>query len=263
MPKTNLDALVRIFILCGFGVFYLSASLNQRLSLYVHPRMAVYIALCSMVMLVLAGTACKSIFSQKQLLNPRRYIFFLIALCAAWLVPPQSLAGSSGIRSEYQESSSSIIQSEAEPAPVSPTPSPDSATDAAYVDESTHALSLLMSLDPIVMEGESYVDIMMELNQNPSVHKGKKIKTTGFIQRFPEFDEQSFVPARMMMSCCAADTIPIGLMCHWDKSSSLEDSTWVHIEGTLSEGTYMGETIPVIEVTAATPADPIDEFIYP
>lgn len=65
------------------------------------------------------------------------------------------------------------------------------------------------------------------------------------------------------MSCCAADTIPVGLMCTYENTEGQEDGQWVTIEGTLSEAEYQGQEIPIIEISHLNSAEAMEDYVYP
>ncbi|MPW24949.1 hypothetical protein GC105_03995 [Alkalibaculum sp. M08DMB] len=67
--------------------------------------------------------------------------------------------------------------------------------------------------------------------------------------------DNEFIPDRMMMCCCVADLIPVGVICKYDKVSELKVDTWVTVEGVIHIGQYMGYDEPQIKVTKISPAE--------
>jgi putative membrane protein len=69
---------------------------------------------------------------------------------------------------------------------------------------------------------------------------------------------------RMMMVCCAADLVPVGLTCRFDHASSIPQRSWHHIEGKISAAVRDNDTIPVIMVEKMSDIpEPKDRYIYP
>lgn len=269
MRRYNRDSLIRIFILCGFSVFYFSRAMSDKLTTYVHPRMVPYVLFSAIVMLLIGIIVSKGILLKERSFRLKKYVLFLIPLAAAWLIPSESLAGTSGIRSEYQSAAATVRSAEpadipsAASAPTAPLPDPSQITNSATQQDPSSDLDILMKLDPIPMEGSYYVAVMDALYDGLDQYKGRRVTTTGFVFRAEDFDSTLFVPARMMMSCCAADTIPVGLMCSYDNAEGLEDGQWVTVVGTLSERVYQGQRIPVIEVSHFESAEAMEDYVYP
>ncbi len=92
---------------------------------------------------------------------------------------------------------------------------------------------------------------------------GFKISIKGFVYKDLELDEDEFVPARLMMTCCAADLSPCGFVCKYNKASELEGDTWVTVEGTIIKKERNGIEDPQIDVNNISSADPTEDYIYP
>ena len=75
--------------------------------------------------------------------------------------------------------------------------------------------------------------------------------------------ETEFIPARLLMVCCAADLVPYGLVCRYDKISELENGTWLTVTGTLAVRDYRGSPEPQIDVEKLEPAEAVDAYLYP
>ncbi len=106
------------------------------------------------------------------------------------------------------------------------------------------------------------------LYDNIEKYNGYTITITGYVFNDSEaLQKDEFVPARLMMSCCAADLAPAGLICKYDKASELKADSWVTVEGTIFIGQYEydGEKYddPQISVTKITPAEEVEGYIYP
>ncbi len=106
--------------------------------------------------------------------------------------------------------------------------------------------------------GIFYVDIM----DRPKRYEGKKVKYTGQLLMPPELGLESFVPGRMVMTCCAADMKFLGLICRYKGASAFANKDWVKIMGTVhveDNREYGGEG-PVIYCEEVVRTSPIDEI---
>ncbi len=120
----------------------------------------------------------------------------------------------------------------------------------------------------ITVSNDDFSLWLTELYTNMGNYKGYTIIMTGFV--FKDSDtlkEDEFITARLMMSCCAADLIPYGLICKYDKVSDLKSEAWVTVEGTLiiEQFEYDGKFYddPQISVTKISPAEKVEDYVYP
>jgi len=123
------------------------------------------------------------------------------------------------------------------------------------------------TLKTITVSNEDFGFWVSEINNNPQKYAGYKIKLTGFVYIDPELcHEGEFMASRMLMTCCAADVTPLGLICKYDKTSELKISSWVTVEGTLisEEQKYNGQSYdtPGITVTEIIPAKEVSGYVY-
>ncbi len=114
----------------------------------------------------------------------------------------------------------------------------------------------------IVISDELFYEWIAELYANMDAYEGYTVSMTGFVLKDPEFGENGFVPARLAMTCCVADLVPMGMISVYDDLDSLEDESWVTVEGELFSGLYLGESEPQLRVTSVAPAEPVDGYVY-
>ncbi len=163
----------------------------------------------------------------------------------------------------------SAVDSELLPEDEAPTDS----LDSAILDTPNYAydFSNLPGLDSInktiTVSNEDFGLWISELYVNMEKYEGYTVSITGFVFKdSKELGENAFVPMRLMMSCCVADLMPVGLLCKYDKASQLENDSWVTVEGTLFIGEYTYDDTsfdePQINVTKITPAQAVEGYVY-
>lgn len=145
---------------------------------------------------------------------------------------------------------------------------PDTQTDVPGDAYTTDLPGLDVKNKKITVSNDDFGLWISEIFANMEKYKGYQITMTGFVFKDPElFKENEFVPARLMMSCCAADLAPAGLLCKYDKTSELKADSWVTVQGTLHIGKYKFDDIeyddPQISVTKITPAEEVEGYVYP
>ena len=149
-----------------------------------------------------------------------------------------------------------------EPDPSGNAPTETAESEAPPAD--TYDDPLELSGDTIVVNDGNYVMWDNELYSNMEKYKGKNIEITGKVLKDEEMEADEFGVIRMMMSCCAADLQPVGLICHYDGADGLKGDSWVAVKGKIVLEEYEGELYPVISVESVQKAEkPKDEYVYP
>jgi len=117
----------------------------------------------------------------------------------------------------------------------------------------------------LVMSDNNFYECMNEIYSNMDKYDGVQIEVVGFVFNDNEgFLDNEFVPARMMMTCCAADMVPVGFLCRYDKASELKADAWVKVTGTIGKTQFDGETVPYIKAESVEKAEKPDvEYVYP
>ncbi|MET7420546.1 TIGR03943 family protein [Dactylosporangium sp. NPDC005555] len=90
----------------------------------------------------------------------------------------------------------------------------------------------------------------------------RRVELTGFAMRGPE---GTWLLARMMVSCCAADARPVKVALAGELPGGLSDEQWLRLTGRYTgrqvKDTVNGETIPFIEVAEVTLiAAPVEQY---
>jgi putative membrane protein len=259
MRPINRGAMLKMMILLGFALFLGTILITGDVTQYVHPRNIPFIAFGAAVMAVLACFYALELFRpghKKTRALP--LLFFVVPLLMAFALPAQAFdsesanVGSVSLQNPGQGSAPAADsgQIEATPAPTVPQ---------------------LQDTGPkrqdgaVVMDNDNFYPWLETLYDDTGTYVGKRIEVVGFVYRDAgQMGEGAFVPARLMMVCCAADMTPVGLLCLYDGAGKLEQDAWVKVTGTVGTTTLDGETIPCIENATVQPADaPAEDYIYP
>ena len=138
------------------------------------------------------------------------------------------------------------------------------AAEAAAYGEDTSDTVLKLKGGTVVVGNNNFVMWNDEIYTNMEKYKGKKIEITGKVFKDKDLKENGFGIVRMMMSCCAADLQPVGLICRYDKAGELQSDAWIKVTGTIDTEVYEGEEAPIIKVISTQSAEkPEDEYVYP
>ncbi|MPW26732.1 TIGR03943 family protein [Alkalibaculum sp. M08DMB] len=119
----------------------------------------------------------------------------------------------------------------------------------------------------ITVSNDDFGKWLSEIHMNMEKYEGYTIIMTGFVLKNSEvLEEDEFILAHLIMSCCVADLAPAGLLCKHDDVSDLKNDTWITVEGTFFIGQYEydGKNYddPQINVTNITPAEAVEGYVY-
>lgn len=93
---------------------------------------------------------------------------------------------------------------------------------------------------------------------------GQEAQVVGFVYRDERFGEDMFMTSRFIISCCAADASPIGLITQWPNADALPADQWVEIYGTFEIGEFDGQLMPILQVDELTTTEmPAQPYLYP
>ncbi len=266
LNSLNTAVALKIVVLLGFAAFFCMTVLSGVVRLYVHPRIIPFMLFAVGAMLVMALLLCRELFSPAQTGGFWSLLFFVLPLLMALAIPPKALDSASGTTGTVQ-----LISNAAAVGNASSEPAPASVAEAA--GSSGQPLPQIGLKKPdialqdgvLVLTSENFYAGLCAVYDHFDDYKGTPVSLVGAVFKDEEsFAANQFVPARLMMVCCAADMQPAGLLCLYDGAPQLAVDSWVRVDGVIGETTFAGETIPCIlakDVTAAeTPPEP---YIYP
>ncbi|ADY54525.1 protein of unknown function DUF1980 [Syntrophobotulus glycolicus DSM 8271] len=238
---------------------------------YVTPRMAPYLYFAAVVMGIWALTGLGRLFRPQYRVRAG-HCFVLVIPILLLLLPhsPLSIADLSGnyIRGNSFSGGSGLISSYSVPQEQEPVSDSGFNSDIPNAENSTDLPGLDTADRKITVSNDDFSLWLSEIYDNMEKYEGYTIVMTGFVFKNPEaFKRDEFLPARLMMSCCAADLMPTGLICQYDKAAELQAESWVTVEGTLFIGQYEYDgrksDEPQISATKITPAKKVEGYVYP
>lgn len=251
LKKFNINEALWFIILLGFASYFFYLFMSGNIEIFIHPRMKKYAIFAFLVFCVLAYFQINKLFSYSEEGQTIRkgYLIFLIPILLGFIVNPKgldpSIANKKGLKLVGPSGQNiSIFKNN------------ESDNNKSSED------------DVIEVNEKNYLKIVEDMENNINKYKGKKIVISGFVFKEDSFSEDEFVVARMLVSCCAADSEFIGLMCKWDGSKELQDDKWVKIQGIIDVTNYKDKEndriIPAIRVNSIEKIDkPKNEYVYP
>lgn len=266
--KINIEVLLKLIILIGFAFFFYDIIKTGKVLLYVTPRIIPYVKFGILAMVSLSLFIMPDLFKPKRKVNIKPYLFFIIPLLMAFMTPttPINSKSMSLTSTKSRSQSDNTNQNTTNNNITNQAKATDNKTTTSKTTPSGVNLQLQMKLQNniIVVNDNNFEKWTEEISYNMAKYEGKKIVLTGFVFKSKEFKENEFVPARLMMSCCAADLQPVGLLCHYDKAKALKQDTWIIVKGKIKILDFNGEKIPVIIAESIKNTQkPSNEYVYP
>jgi len=93
---------------------------------------------------------------------------------------------------------------------------------------------------------------------------GQPANVTGFVYQDQPFGATYFMVTRFVVSCCAADASPLGLVVQWPAAQTFKNDQWVEVKGTFAPTSLADWQLPVLVAESVTPVDvPNQPYLYP
>jgi uncharacterized repeat protein (TIGR03943 family) len=106
--------------------------------------------------------------------------------------------------------------------------------------------------------------IDFRLAQDPAAFADQEARVIGFVYQDERFGGGQFMVSRFVLSCCAADAAPLGLVVHWPETTALTNDQWVEVSGRFQPGEFNGEAMPILIADKVTPTEvPEQPYLYP
>jgi len=106
--------------------------------------------------------------------------------------------------------------------------------------------------------------IDFRLAQDPAAFANQEAKVIGFVYHDERFGADQFMVSRFVLSCCAADAAPLGLVVTWPETTGLTSDQWVEVSGHLQPGEFDGEAMPILMADKVAPTEVPDQpYLYP
>ena len=266
--KINAEVLVAIVVLVSLAVLLCAALITGGIHTYVHPRLDMWLWLSIPTLLLIATSFLPKLFRPVRNSNVSAYVVLLIPILTATFLPAvyhtnaQIQFGGTDIGASVDTSYSASLN-----AAENPVSTDSSQTDLAAPTGAPKTMIIAGSgitlSDNMVISDEQFVTWLVSVNDDMDAYEGVTVTYKGQVYRDDDFSEAEFVPVRLAMWCCAADTIPYGFLCEYDNASDWADDTWVLVTGVIHIEDHDGEVMPVIYVTSVEEATPpADIYVY-
>ncbi len=235
-----------ILLMLSFYIFYLC--ITGTLERFVHPRMFTYIYVALGVLMVMAAFQATRIPEGGGERIKRGYVVFLLPLVCGMLFHPGSL------NEDISKSKGVVI-------------SPNQA-DLEYGGQSYVEGAVINGI--ITLTENNFTKVLYSIWSNPDQYVGRKIAVTGFTYKNEAMAANQLIISRMVINCCAADTILVGLAAQLNGENKIHQNDWIKVMGTIAMMrcinplTSEEETVPGIMVESLENIEkPENPYVYP
>lgn len=79
------------------------------------------------------------------------------------------------------------------------------------------------------------MDLALKIYDHPDQAYDQHWRLTCFVYKDPKLSQNHFVMTRVVVACCVADAIPIGIIAETPDASTFKADTWLEVEGVLQK----------------------------
>lgn len=230
---------IKIFILFGFVIMLAALIASGDVAGYVHPRFVPGLVLSCILLFLIGLLQCEQLLKGYSGVKPGPGKWIACALVALPLL--FNLLSSPASMGSYMMDKKETDPAAAQAAIPGEAASPEDNRDDGW--------------NPVISD-VNYLAAMIVLYQDPANYVGRDIEFTAFVYHQEDLPPNCFLALRFVITCCAADAQPAGLMCQFQQAVGLEDDQWVRIKGKIQSQMYQENLIPVVNVTEIQVVDP-------
>lgn len=254
-PRIHLDRLIWALLLLSWSAFITQLVVSDQILLYLHPKMigfAVAAALgFGLLGLVRFSRALKATNSSAPRIG---YLAFALPLLLSLTAGHRGL-GSTALGTRLLKTAA------------------DTSSVISVIRDNLGLEARLSALNPgdtLVVDDLIFADLFYDMTERPHRYDGLRLEVLGFAHRTPGLSASSLFVTRLLLTCCAADSEPLGILAHGPLLQRIGESEWLRVEGQVAltryNNPYTGQEIdlPVILVdSVAVVSQPSVPYIYP
>ncbi|WP_058304094.1 TIGR03943 family putative permease subunit [Gorillibacterium timonense] len=287
--------LFRALLLLAYSLYILYLVQSGNLFHYIAPRMETLVKLAALGLIVVAGAqiwlalgtrreermdcdCCAPDPASRGRSSGLLYLLFLLPLLTGFLLPDGvsgseltavkgiSLSGPDGTVG-FLSASSSTAKGVSAAGPFdsggfSTGASEDVQTDG-YNEDFIWLAKRLYNQDRISVPDEGYLEVLRAVDLDLDRFVGKTMTISGFVYRDKTMKGDEFAVARLVMSCCAADSSSYGVLVRDVNSRDWKQDEWVSVTGTISKVKVDGKPVLALADGSVVPSTaPANPYVY-
>jgi putative membrane protein len=248
MRRINISQAVWFILLLGFSFYLFVLVITGDITKFIHPRMNIYIYFALGTLMIMAAFQGTRVFEAGEGRIKKGYAVFLLPLVCGMFMNPGSLNG------DISKNKGVVI-------------SPSQA-DLEYKDSSYVEGSVINGI--ITLTENNFTKVLYSIWSSPDKYVGRRIALEGFIYRDEAMAANQLIISRMIINCCAADTVVVGLAAEYRGEENLQEDKWISVVGTITMISCINpltktvETVPGINIDSLEAIEkPKNPYVYP
>jgi uncharacterized repeat protein (TIGR03943 family) len=220
-------------------VFLIYLLISQRYIAFLRPEFGVLLTLAHFIAMAFMLTA--TVRSKKPELDISAVLRSLVLLVPVLysLIMPETMLGNQAFKKRFTGNSSGSIGQQQD----------ESLKSSQGAENRPDRLSPNQTNDTVQPDGPMELTIL-QLMLNPNLFNGQRVIITGMIMRDaelkPHFGGLDTAVYRFMVSCCAADALPLAIALDAEPSVAFSNDQWVRVEGIFKLQQNDGKQYPVV-----------------
>lgn len=247
MRRININQAIWFVLLLGLSFSLFMLVITGDITRFIHPRMTIYIYFALGTLIIMAVFQGIRIFEAGEGRIKAGYAVFLFPLVCGMLIHPGSL------NEDISKNKGVVIslkQTDLEH------------KDSTYVEDS-------VKNGIITLTENNFTGVLYSIWSSPDKYVGRRIAVEGFIYREKAMDANQLIISRMIINCCAADTVVVGIAAEYGGKERLKENEWVSVMGTINMMNCINpltkklETVPGISVDSLQIIEkPDNPYVY-
>ncbi|QQK80901.1 TIGR03943 family protein [Salicibibacter cibi] len=265
---------LRGIIMLGFAILLLSLLLTESIYFYISPSMVGFSYLATVIFFVLGlFQIFRSAYPKdphscnedhhipaSTSINMIAYSLFLIPIFAGILLPSATLnseivanRGTQTIEPSSQEETNSTSDSHS--AVIS--------EQEVRQEQGEDMAEKLAEQTEIVLDDGNYVDVMRGIGQGGERLHGQDMDFTGFVYKDPAMNDDEFLVARFVITCCLADAVVYAFHVSAEDAQLYEMDSWVRVKGELANNENAEGSDPYVKAAEIEKIpEPDQPYVY-
>lgn len=250
--KLNINEFIWFLILIGFSFYFYQLTYTGKLSYFIHPKMFKYCYFAIFALALMAVYQLSSVFLGSSHVKVKYgYLLFIFILFVGFVIDPRGLNAQAALNRGISSLDRRVVTGD---------------TKEENIEQKSPIKR--RPRGSIEVNDKNYMEILNDIHNNLEDYQGKEISVDGFVYKEASFNSNTFVAARMLVNCCAADAEVVGYLCRYDNKANFSKEQWIKVTGVIDkaeieDGDRGKKVVPVIDVTKITKInEPENKYVY-
>ncbi len=246
-PEEYLKRWLHPFVFAVWTVFLVCLVVSRHYTAFLRPEFGLLLALAHFIALgFMLAALIRAKTAEMDVSTVLRALVLLVPVLYA-LVIPNAMLGGMAFKKRYLGPTSLGLRGQDQTA--LPPQGPEKRSDSPE-----------QSLEEKSAEPERPQErTILEVSFNPGLYQGQRVMVTGMFFCDEElknhFGGRDTAVYRFLITCCAADALPLAIAVDSDQAGAFVNDQWVRVHGVFELRRINGKEVPLIEHAVLTPVE--------